>query len=399
MKHRQTARLAAALSLFLLGGCALFQPQGADDKLSLQPATFADLPGWKSDDIAAAAKAFALSCARITAAKAAPDAPFGPAGIGGTFGAWQDVCAKLPKDAGTAAARAYFEDHFNVYALKGSKGEDGLFTGYYEPTLEGTTDTAKGTPIYARPQDMVTVNLGDFKKELAGQSVTGRVEGEKLVPYHTRAAIDKGALKNKAEVIAVAKDPVDVFFLQVQGSGRVVYPDGRVQHVGYAAQNGHSYYAIGRELIKRGALAEDNVSMQAIRAWLASHPAEAAEIMQTNPSYVFFRPLDGSGPLGAEGVVLTPERSLAVDKSKLAYGLPVYLDAENPDAAEPRLQRLMVAQDTGGAIKGVVRGDFFWGAGDRAADRAGRMKSRGRAFILLPKTVKVPPAFLASSLF
>jgi membrane-bound lytic murein transglycosylase A len=212
-----------------------------------------------------------------------------------------------------------------------------------------------------------------------------------LRPYENRAAIESGALRGRGLEMLWVDDPVDAFFLQIQGSGRVMLEDGTSLRIGYAGQNGHPYVAIGRELIARGALTREAVSMPAIRDWLRANPQEADAVMNRNPSFVFFRELDGDGPVGAQGVALTPGRSLAVDRSFVPYGVPVWLDAEDPVDGEVRVQRLLVAQDTGGAIRGPVRGDVFWGHGPEAEHRAGLMKSRGRYFLLLPKTV-TPPA-------
>lgn len=346
------------------------------------------MPGWSADDVAAALPALVKSCGRLTARS-----PAESFALGGTYGDWQPVCAALPVSAASQAARAFFEANFTPYEVHGAKRE-GLFTGYYEAQLtEAAKGAGAGTPLYARPADMATANLGDFIPELKGKSITGRVDGEKFVPYYSRAEIEKGALKGKAAEIARVTDPVDAFFLHIQGSGQVKRADGSVLHVGYAAQNGLPYEAIGRELIARGALTKENVSMQAIRAWLAANPAEAQNVMNLNKSYVFFREIGADGPLGAEGTALTPGRSLAVDRKKIPYGVPVFVDATSPEAAGedsgPRFQRLMIAQDTGGAIKGAVRGDVFWGAGEDAAFKAGRMKSPGYAYVLLPASVRV----------
>jgi membrane-bound lytic murein transglycosylase A len=208
-----------------------------------------------------------------------------------------------------------------------------------------------------------------------------------LRPYEPRARIVEGALGARGRPIVWVDDATEAFFLEVQGAGRVVLEDGRVMRVGFAAQNGHPYVPIGRVLVERGALPRDGVSMQSIKAWLAANPAEAAAIRNANPSYVFFRALDGDGPLGSEGVALTPGRSLAVDRSFLPMGVPVFLDADDPLDPKARVARLMMAQDTGGAIRGPVRGDVFWGAGKDAEERAGRMRSTGRVWLLLPREV------------
>jgi membrane-bound lytic murein transglycosylase A len=234
------------------------------------------------------------------------------------------------------------------------------------------------------------VSLGDFKEKLQGENIMGRVQGQKLIPYYSRSEIEKGRLRGRRREIVWVNNAVDAFFLHIQGSGRIVMDDKKIVRVGYAAENGQPYLAIGRELIRRGALTKETVSMPAIRDWLEKHPAEARDVMNLNASYIFFRKAkDAGGPLGAEGISLTPHRSMAVDRRKIPYGIPLWLDAEEPDGKE-RLQRLMVAQDTGGAITGAVRGDFFWGAGEEAAHKAGLMKSQGHSWILLPKSVTIP---------
>ncbi|HYD18289.1 MAG TPA: MltA domain-containing protein [Patescibacteria group bacterium] len=292
------------------------------------------------------------------------------------------------------SARSFFESEFTPYEISDAEDRDGLFTGYYEPVLRGslTKHDKYLVPLYARPDDLITVNLGDFKPELKGETITGRVNKDKLVPYFTRADIEKGAIKDEEKKIVWVDSAVDAFFLHIQGSGQVQMEDGTVLRVGYAAQNGHAYTAIGKSLLEKKELQPGNVSMQSIRQWLETHPDRAAEIMNINESYVFFRKLEGDGPLGAEGVALTPGRSLAIDKKKFPYGAPVFIDAAAPEG-EGKLQRLMIAQDTGGAIRGAVRGDFFWGAGEQAAHNAGIMKSKGQAYLLLPKTATVPPEY------
>jgi membrane-bound lytic murein transglycosylase A len=229
------------------------------------------------------------------------------------------------------------------------------------------------------------VDLGEFRDELKGQRIAGRVVSGNLKPFEDRAAIAAGKLKDDEKLhIVYVDDAADAFFLQVQGSGRVQLDDGTTLNIGYDGQNGWPYYAIGRELIKRNELTKDNVSMQAIRGWLETHPAQAAEIMNTNKSYVFFRILEGDGPIGGEGVALTPLRSMAIDRSKLPYGAPIWIDTDPLEDGRLRLQQLMIAQDAGGAIQGAVRGDFFWGYGQQAAEMSGKMKASGEAWILLP---------------
>jgi len=387
--------IAMTTACLLLGGCIsatwMTQKKPAD-RFFLQETSFQQLPGWKADNQAKAIVPLQKSCARIN--KKDPASDFGAGGFAGSAGQWQEVCRKLavyllPADN---EARKFFEDNFTPYEIWGEKGRDGLFTGYYEPTLRGSYKKhgAYKIPIYSRPNDLIEVNLGDFRPALKGETVIGRVQGQKLIPYYDRAEIEKGALKKRRREIVWVDNAVDAFFLHIQGSGRVKLDSGGVLRVGYAAENGHPYTAIGRELIRRGALTRENVSMPAIRSFLEKHPAEAAGVMDLNASYIFFRtPKNKGGPLGAEGVLLTPRRSLAVDRKKIPYGAPLWLEAEEPDG-KARLQQLMIAQDTGGAIAGAVRGDFFWGAGEEAAHKAGVMKSAGHSWILLPKTVIVP---------
>ena len=381
--------LIAAVAVLALASCTTTAPKDDTDRVTLKPVAFSALPSWQADDHAQALKVFLVSCGAMNK-RPADSAMQG--GFAGTLAQWQTVCAAAAQvPAGDVmAARSFFETTFTPYAVIGTKGEDGMFTGYYQPELRGSlTQGGKyQTPLYARPADLVSVNLGDFVPELKGKTVQGRVVGENLKPYYTRSEIENGALKDSGIPVVWVDDPVDAFFLHIQGSGVVTLEDGSQLQVGYAAQNGHSYHAVGKTLVERGALTKDEVSMQSIRAWLEKNPQEAAGLMNTNNSYVFFRKLDGTGPLGAQGVPVTAGRSLAVDRTLMPYGLPLYLDAQEPDTG--RIQRLMIAQDTGGAIKGAVRGDYFWGAGDVAADKAGRMKSKGRYFALVPKTVTVP---------
>ncbi|MGH6912588.1 MAG: murein transglycosylase A, partial [Geminicoccales bacterium] len=247
-------------------------------------------------------------------------------------------------------------------------------------------------PLHLAPDDLLRIDLGRFNPELAGYSISGRIQGNQFVPYHSRGEIESGALDDRGLELLWVDDRVDKFFLQIQGSGQVVLEDGRLIRVGYAGQNGHPYRAIGRDLIEIGALPPEQVSMQSIRTWLEANPGAARAIMDRNRSYVFFQENSelgpDDGPIGAQGVPLTAGRSLAVDLRFIPLGAPVWLDssAPFPDGEAP-LRRLMIAQDTGGAIKGVVRGDVFWGAGALAEAVAGRMKSTGRYAVLLPRSL------------
>ncbi len=354
----------------------------APAKLSLASASFANLPGWGADDLRAAAPAFLKSCERIL--KGQPDKQFGALAEAGTYAKWQGACTAFkavnPNDA--AALKAYFEQHFTPHAVLADGKAEGLFTGYYEASLRGslTRSATYNIPLYTRPDDLVMVDLGQFRDELKGQRIAGRVTDGNLKPYETRSQIVGGRWPHNDKVLVWVDNAVDAFFVQIQGSGIVQLAEGGTLRIGYAGQNGHVYTAIGKKLIERGALTKENVSMQAIRDWLAANPNEADAIMNTNESYVFFKNLEGQGPLGGENVPLTPERSLAIDRSLLAYGMPMWLSTDNP-----AMRRLMIAQDTGGAIRGPVRGDVFWGYGQRAEQMAGPMKSPGKYWVLLPR--------------
>lgn len=402
--RRTAARIAAALAIALLAACAQqpgkppVAPPAAPEaekpaaRLTLRPVAFKDLPGWTADRQADALPALLKSCDRLV--KQPADRPLGPNGQMGRIGDWAEACAALQRlPAGDhAAARRAIENLFQPWAAGDNGNEDGLFTGYYESALRGSLKRQGKyqTPLYKKPSDLVMVDLGEFRLNLKGERIAGRVVEGQLKPYADRKAIEAGALAGRNLELLYVDDPVDAFFLHIQGSGRVTLPDGSEFRVGYDGQNGHPYVAIGRELVARGELTKEEVSMQSIRAWLAAHPGQARGLMELNPSFVFFRKLEGEGPLGAQGVALTPGRSLAVDRSFIAYGVPLWLDAQDPLQASARVRRLLVAQDTGGAIRGPVRGDVFWGHGPDAEKRAGLMKSPGRYWLLLPKGVTPP---------
>lgn len=356
--------------------------------LLLTPVGFDALPDWTADKPGEALPALLRSCGRLTVQPA--ERAVGPDGLAGTVADWAIPCAALAAaDAqDETALRRLLEEHFRPFAVSDAGETAGLFTGYYEAELQGTRDpSAPGaTPLYKVPADLVTVDLGRFRADLRGERLVGQVRDGRLVPYLTREEIDGGALDGQGAELLWAADPVDVFFLHVQGSGRVVYPDGSVTRVGFAGSNGHSFYAIGRALIAEGLVSREKASMQSIRDWLRANPEKAREVMQRNARYIFFREIEGEGPIGAQGVALTAGRSLAVDSKLLPLGVPLYLDTTWPATDRP-LRRLMVAQDVGSAIKGAVRGDFYWGSGEPALAEAGRMKQTGRYYLLLPKAV------------
>jgi membrane-bound lytic murein transglycosylase A len=362
-------------------------------RLELTPAEVVELPGWNEDHPGPALAAFRLSCAAFDRLPDDRSIGLRAGGYGGTAADWRPVCdaAEAVDEDDADAVRAFFASRFRALAVANHAEPVGLFTGYYEPTLHGSRRRGGRyqVPIYARPPELVMVDLGDFRPGLRGNRLAGRVASGRLEPYHDRTAIEGGALAGRGLEIVWVDDPVDAFFLEIQGSGVVVMEDGSRLRLGYEAQNGWPYYAIGRELIARGSVPREEMSMQAIRDWLEANPEAATDMMRTNPSFVFFRRLGTRGAVGAQGVVLTPGRSLAVDREFHPLGVPMWVAAEAPSATagEPDrpLRRLLVAQDTGGAIRDPVRGDVFWGPGDEAAEIAGRMKHQGRMWVLLPE--------------
>jgi membrane-bound lytic murein transglycosylase A len=358
---------------------------------SFRAVDFRALKGWDADDPSQALPALKRSCERLM--RQGDDAIVGPNGIAGRVRDWRAPCSQIAvlTRSTPPEMRRILEAHFRPWALE--DGSDGLFTGYYEPELNGSRRPAPSysAPLYRRPPDLVMVELGEFRADYRGQRIAGKVVNGQLRPYASRAEIDAGALNGKNLEFLWLSDPIDAFFLAIQGSGRVKLTDGSITRVGYEAQNGHAYFAIGRELVRRGVMSADQVSMQSIRAWLAANPKEAPAVLATNPSYIFFREITGDGPIGSQGVVLTPGRSIAIDPTHAPMGAPIWLEADDASALIGSFQRLMVAQDTGGAIKGAVRGDVFWGSGAEPGERAGVMKARGRWFIFLPVGV-IPPA-------
>jgi membrane-bound lytic murein transglycosylase A len=400
--ERRRRPVAAVALLILLAAAAAFliwrmqrAPAPATASGTLTPVHFADLPGWTASDPRAALSAFARSC-KVLAAKPA-QASLGGTGYAGTAGDWQGVCAAIPSSAASAAsARTFFESRFTPVEVRNADKSDALFTGYYEPELFASRkpDSRYRVPIYGVPSDLVSVDLGLFRDDLKGEHLEGCLSGRRLQLCPSRAEIDANGLA-QAPILFYADDPVSVFFLHIQGSGRVRLDDGSTVRVAYAGQNGRPYKAVGRTLIEEGLLDRAGMSMQAIRAWMQTHTADARRVMETDQSYVFFQeealgdPSIGSP--GSEGVPLTPGASLAVDLKLHAQGAPFYVAATRPDTRSAKPDRtfdqLLIAQDTGGAIRGPARGDVFWGFGNDAEAIAGRMKSSGRMFVLLPKAV------------
>jgi membrane-bound lytic murein transglycosylase A len=357
--------------------------------MKLTPVTFAALPDWAESDPRAALAAFRRSCDDIK--NKPPATSLGT--YGGTVADWKDACAQaaIVSAYDKRSIRQFFEGEFTPLQVSAGAVTDGLFTGYYEPELHGSR-TRHGrfqTPVYGLPGDLVTIDLSKFPSALSTQRIAGRIDGAKLVPYASRAEIDSKGLA-PAQVLFYGDDPIAVFFMHIQGSGRVMFDDGKVVRVAYAGQNGWPYTAIGKTLIAQNAVRREKMSMQAIRDWLHANPAKGRAIMESDASFVFFRELPVGDPKlgapGAEGPSLTPGASIAVDLKVHPLGAPFYVATKTPDSTG-KLHRLFIAQDTGGAIRGPVRADLFFGFGPQAELDAGGMKQNGQLYVLLPKAV------------
>ena len=345
----------------------------------LRQASWEQLPGWREDDPSAAWQAFLTSCKSLSRQEA-----------------WQGACAAA-QAAGQPrreAARAFFEFHFTPFQVVHADGsEEGLITGYYEPLLRGSRKPSARYrfPLFGVPDDLLVIDLTEVYPELKGMRLRGRLDGRRVLPYYDRGQIEQGRAPLAGRELVWVDDPIELFFLQIQGSGRIRLDNGESMRVGYADQNGHPYRSIGRLLVERGDLPLEKASMQGIQAWARANPGRLTELLNHNASYVFFRelPADLPGPLGALGLPLAARRSIAIDPGFVPLGAPVFIATTWPLSSRP-LNQLMMAQDTGGAIRGPVRADFFWGFGNEAAREAGRMRQPLRMWVLLPKGYRVP---------
>jgi len=395
------SRFVLVCSMLALAACADFstlpgppadqQTGPSEPVFALGPVGFDDLPGWKADAHSEALPAFLKSCGKIE--KLPKTRRMGTLREMGRVEDWLALCqsARMIRPGNTAEAQYFFESRFQAYSVDSKWARPGLFTGYYEAELNGAfhSDDRYRYPILSRPKDIVSADLDLFDDKWGGGKIAGRVEKGKFIPYYTRGEIDGGALRGRQLEILWTDSPVDAFFLHIQGSGRVNLPDGTSIRLAYAGRNGHRYTAVGRELVAAGIMNLDDVSMPAIRDWMEANPVGANALRQKNKSYIFFRVSKSPGPVGAEGVALSPGRSLAVDPKYIPYGIPLWLVTTDPGSKPKKpLRRLVLAQDTGSAIKGPVRGDLFWGFGRYASTKAGIMKEAGTYFLLLPKVLK-----------
>jgi len=367
-----------ALGLILSGGCAPPPPCGVvEDAPPAFESDWDQIPGWEEDQHAAALEAFQRSCSALKYRKD-----------------WVEVCTRAVA-VGVVddedAIRTFFEDNFTPWQLQNADGSrEGTITGYYVPDIDARRepDTSYRYPVFSPPEDMLTIDLSSVYPELGKYRLRGRVEGGRVVPYWDRAAIESDHARIDADPLFWVRDPVELFFLHIQGSGRVNLADGSQVMINYADQNGHPYRSIGKLLLERNEMTRAQMSMRNIARWGEENPHKIDKLLNENPSYVFFTPqsMAAETPPGAQGVPLTARRSLAVDRRYVPLGAPVFIATQWPRTDKP-LQRLMVAQDTGGAIRGRVRGDFFWGVGDDAGWHAGAMKYPGRMWMLLPNGI------------
>jgi membrane-bound lytic murein transglycosylase A len=348
-------------------------PQTKPAAAPLKAAQWSDLPGWREDDAAIALTVFKASCNAIS-----------------RQARWRTACAaaRAMTTPNSAEARAFFERHFTPFqVVNPDAGTQGTVTGYYEPLLNGSRERKAPYlyPLYAQPDDLLIIDLASVEPQLKGLHLRGRLSGNRVVPYLSRAQIDEPDSPLKGKELFYVDDPIELFFLQIQGSGRLRLDTGETVRVAYAEQNGYPYQSIGRYLVETGELKLEQASMQGIKAWGRAHPDRLQALLDHDPSYVFFKESQqqSEGPVGALGVPLTPLHSIAVDPRIIPLGSPVYLATTMPDSTEP-LNRLMFAQDTGGAIRGAVRADFFWGFGPEAGSLAGKMRQKGSMWVLLP---------------
>ena len=349
--------------------------------MQLRPVNFDALPSWRTDNLSETWEAFVQSCQKIA------QLPIDTRLVHCSVADWATIGQKAGKISrpDNEEVRRFFETYFLPHLVISDSSTAGTFTGYFVPQLRGSrtqTDTYN-TPLYKRPNDLIMIeDLGIFREPLRGKRIAGKLVDGNLHPYLTRSEIEDGGLADKNLELVWVDDPVDAFFMAIQGSGYIEFEDGTQTLLGYAGTNGHDYTAIGKSLVINGAILPDKVSMQSIKAWLRNNPDDAPQIMNQNRSYVFFKEIIASAPIGTQGVPLTPQRSLAIDPAFIDLGTPVWLDV----AHSTPLRRLVIAQDTGGAIKGPIRGDFYWGIGQQAGESAGTMHAAGNYYVLLPKS-------------
>jgi len=359
------------ISVLLFSGCSQkIEQLSSISKSNLQKIDMNELDGFNTDDLSISLDVFLKDCqARKQNSKLLK------------------VCAEAKKETSKNDPKNFFLKNFTAYQLlSDDESKEGLITGYYEPLLQGSLHKTKRFkyPVYALPKNLYTIDMSSAYKSLSNYRLRGKIKGNKIVPYDTRKEIEKSNYEKNPNLnpICFVDNKIDLFFLQIQGSGKVQLENGKIINIGYAGQNGRPYYSIGRKLIQIGAIEKKDVSLQTIRKWLVENPSKVDEILHLNQSYVFFtkKAKTATGSLGTE---LTANRNLAVDRKSIPLGFPVFIKTTNPLTSKP-INQLMVAADTGGAIKGKIRADFFFGNGEKAQDLAGKMKQKGELFIFVP---------------
>lgn len=367
--------------ILLIAGCVTGKKSADESGIYLKQAAFSQLQGFEHDNISEAAQAFELSCESVQ--KNPKILEKGEIKINSQ--AYLNVCEKFKrlKVKNNDVLRAFFKTNFTPYLVTHNGSPVGKFTSYYEAELKASK-TKHGKyqyPIYGKPNDLIEINLKDFDEDLPNKRILGRVQNNKLIPYFTREQIEKSGID--APVILWGDDKVDIFLMQIQGSAVALLDDGSNVRVSYADNNGHRFVGIGGLLLKKGILKQGEASMDKIRDWLKDNPEIADVNMNENPRFIFHKISDAKGPIGALGVPLTAGRSLAVDTAFMPLGALLWLETSEP-SGKP-LNKLVVAQDIGAAIKGAVRGDYFWGHGEEALLQAGKMNAQGQYYILMPK--------------
>ncbi len=360
--------------------------------ITVKQAKFDQLPGWKTAQLKPSLAAFRLSCRTLL--KQDPEKWAGSQHIAFKIKDWQPACSKAMslESPSEVAIKAFFQTWFTPVEFYQGKPMRGLFTGYYLPLLHGSLNKTEQytVPLYGLPSNLVTANLGLFKPELKNKRIYGHLVGKNLVPFYTREEINKGAIHNTATVLFWLDNPMDRSFLEIEGSGVIELPDGKQVYIGYAGENGAAFSSIATILIKQGLMTPDMASSEHIKHYLNDHPEDINRVLNQNKSFIFFRQLPTHAAIGAQGVALTKGYTLAVDPNWIPYGTPTWLSTTIPTkngSNTTPFNRLMVAQDTGGAIRGTVRGDVFWGAGKKATFIANHMQAQGRYWLLLPRHI------------
>ncbi len=350
------------------------EPQNALRNLNLVAIDWQDLPGWQQDDLQEFWPVFIEACQWL---QKSSDQTI--------MHAWQPLWEKISDfhPASIEDIQAFFIHYFQPFAVK---EQEGLFTGYFEPVFAGSDHYCEQypVPIYRRPKDLFLIeDLGLFDQSLAGKRIAGRQNKNIITPYPTRAEINQGALEGQDLELAWVRTPIDAYVMAIQGSGCLRFSNTSSKHYTYAAANGHPYSSIGKLLIDRGEIPHDQVSMSAICQWLTNHPQQMHDVMWHNKSYIFFQETENDQQVGASGMQLTPERSLAIDPAFIPFATPLWVDIAHPQQSG-RWRKMMMAQDKGSAIKGPVRGDVYWGSGQQAGNIASAMKSLGTYYVILP---------------